>query len=240
MGGKGLRVARLLLFDIDMTLLWSGGAGTRAMALAFRDLFEIEDGFKAVEFSGRTDCYILAEALRQRGIGGDYAQHEARFLKSYYAYLPQALREGQGRLMPGFPMLLEDLSRRSGVCLGLATGNFSRAARMKLAHYGIDGYFSGGAFGEESEDRTVIVRRAMERLGEGLPAAEAMVIGDTPHDVSSAKACGAVAVGVGTGHNTVDELRRCGAALVFEDFSDWRRAAAMLTGAQTGARPGEA
>jgi len=223
-------VARLLLFDVDNTLLWSGGAGGRAMGLAFRDLFGIEDGFKGVEFSGRTDCYILAEALRQHGIGGDYAQHEARFLERYCAYLPQTLRELQGRLMPGFPMLLDALGRRPGVRLGLATGNFSQGAQLKLARYGIDGYFSGGAFGEESEDRAVIVRRALERLGEGLPAAEAMVIGDTPHDISSAKACGAVPVGVATGHNTVDELRRCGAALVFEDFSDWRRAAAMLAG----------
>ena len=231
---------RLLLFDVDNTLLWSGGAGSRAMGLAFHDLFGIDDGFKRVEFSGRTDRYILAEALRQHGVGGDYAQHEARFRERYYAYLPQTLREGQGKLMPGFPMLLEDLSRRPGVRLGLATGNFSRGAQLKLARYGIDGYFSDGAFGEESEDRSVVVRRALERLGEGLSPAEVMVIGDTPHDVSSAKACDVVAVGVATGRNTVDELRGCGADLVFEDFSDWRRAAATLTGAQTGARPGEA
>ena len=221
---------RLLLFDVDNTLLWSGGAGSRAMGLAFHDLFGIDDGFKRVEFSGRTDRYILAEALRQHGVGGDYAQHEAAFRERYYAYLPQTLREGQGKLMPGFPMLLEDLSRRPGVRLGLATGNFSRGAQLKLARYGIDGYFSDGAFGEESEDRSVVVRRALERLGEGLSPAEVMVIGDTPHDVSSAKACDVVAVGVATGRNTVDELRGCGADLVFEDFSDWRRAAATLTG----------
>jgi phosphoglycolate phosphatase-like HAD superfamily hydrolase len=223
-------VPRLLLFDVDNTLLWSGGAGAVAMGLAFRDLFGIDDGFKGVEFSGRTDCYILAEALRQHGIGGDYNQHHSDFRERYYGYLPQALRERQGRLMLGFPMLLEELSRHPDVRLGLATGNFSRSAQLKLAHYGIDGYFSGGAFGEESEDRSVIVRRALERLGEGLSPGEVMVIGDTPHDVSSAKACDAVAVGVATGRNTVDELRRCGADLVFEDFSDWRRAAATLAG----------
>ncbi len=221
---------RLLLFDVDNTLLWSGGAGSRAMGLAFRDLFGIEDGFKGGGFSGRTDCYILAEALRQHGIGGDYAQNEAAFQQRYYAHLPQALRERQGKLMPGFPMLLEELSRRPGVRLGLATGNFSRAARLKLAHFDIDRYFSDGAFGEESEDRSVVVGRALERLGDGLSPREAGVIGDTPYDVSSAKACGAVAVGVATGRNTVDELRGCGADLVFEDFSDWRRAAATLTG----------
>lgn len=221
---------RLLLFDVDNTLLWSGGAGSLAMGLAFHDLFGIDDGFKGVEFSGRTDRYILAEALRQHGIDGDYTEHQARFTERYFAYLPQALRERQGKLMPGFPMLLEELSRRPGVRLGLATGNFSQAARLKLAHFGIDRYLSDGGFGEESEERPAVVRRALERLGDGLSPREAMVIGDTPHDVSSAKACGAVAVGVATGRDSVDELRRCGADLVFEDFSDWRRAAATLTG----------
>jgi len=223
-------VSRLLLFDVDNTLLWSGGAGGLAMGLAFRDLFGIDDGFKGVEFSGRTDCYILAEALRQHGIDQDCDQHKASFIDRYCAHLPKALRERQGKLMPGFPTLLDDLSRRAGVRLGLATGNFSRSAQLKLAHFGIDRYFDGGAFGEESEDRSVIVRRALEVLGEGLSPADAMVIGDTPHDVSSAKACGAVAVAVATGRNTVDELRRCGADLVFEDFSDWRRAASTLAG----------
>ena len=222
-------MTRLLLFDVDNTLLWSGGAGSMAMGLAFHDLFGVQDGFKRVEFSGRTDRYILSEALRLHGIDGDYEAHQARFLERYYTHLPQALHERQGRLMPGFPALLDGLAGRPEVRLGLATGNFSRAAQLKLAHYGIDGYFSGGGFGEESEDRAVIVRRAIERLGEGLPSAEAVVIGDTPHDISSAKANGAMAVGVATGSNPVDDLRELGADLVFEDFADWREAAARLT-----------
>ncbi len=132
--------------------------------------------------------------------------------------------------MPGFPALLDVLSGQPGVRIGLVTGNYSRAAQLKLAHYGIDGYFSGGGFGEESEDRAVIVRRAVERLGKGLPRAEAVVIGDTPHDISSAKANGAIAVGVATGTNSVEELRESGADVVFEDFSDWQSAAATLIG----------
>ena len=221
---------RLLLFDVDNTLLWSGGAGGRAMGRAFHDLFGIEDGFRDVEFSGRTDRWILASALRGHGIDGDYDAHEARFLERYYTHLPLTLHEMPGKLMPGFPELLEALSGQREVRLGLATGNFSRAARLKLAHYGIDRYFDGGGFGEASEDRTEVVRLAVERLGAGLPDAEAAVIGDTPHDVSSAKANGAIAVAVATGSHTTDELREAGADLVFEDFSDWRRAAASLTG----------
>ncbi len=223
-------MSRLLLFDVDNTLLWSGGAGGKAMGLAFRDLFGIDDAFGRVEFSGRTDRYIVATALRQHGIDGNFDEHQARFLERYYTHLPQTLRERQGKLMPGFPALLDGLSGRPDIRLGLATGNFSRAAQLKLAHYGIDGYFSGGGFGEESEDRAVIVRRAVERLGEGLPSAEAVVIGDTPHDISSAKANGAVAVGVATGGHSVEQLKESGADFVFQDFSDWRSAVATLTG----------
>jgi len=233
-------VARLVLFDVDNTLLWSGGAGSLAMGRAFRDLFGIEDGFKAIEFSGRTDRYILAEALRRAGINGVYERHQERFLERYYSHLPQTLAEMQGRLMPGFPELLEALAAEPEVRLGLATGNFSRAAGFKLAHYGIDRYFGGGGFGEESEDRSVIVRNAVERLGAGLPGAEAVVIGDTPHDVSSARANGALAVAVATGGHSAEQLRDSGADLVFDDFSDWRGAASTLAGSPMGARPGAA
>ncbi len=223
-------MTRILLFDVDNTLLWSGGAGGKAMGLAFRDLFDIDDAFGRVEFSGRTDRYILATALRQHGIDGDFDEHQVRFLERYYTHLPQTLREREGKLMPGFPALLDDLSGRPDIRLGLATGNFSHAAQLKLAHYGIDGYFSGGGFGEESEDRAVIVHRAIQRLGEGLPSAETVVIGDTPHDVSSAKASGAVAVGVATGGHSGEQLKESGADLVFQDFSDWRSAVVTLTG----------
>jgi phosphoglycolate phosphatase-like HAD superfamily hydrolase len=224
-------VPRLLLFDVDNTLLWSGGAGSRAMAFAFGELFGVEDGFRDIEFSGRTDRWILASALRHHGVDGDYASHEAMFLERYYAHLPQTLNDLPGKLMPGFPELLEALAGSPDVRLGLATGNFSGGARLKLAHYGIDTYFAGGGFGEESEDRTEVVRVAVERLGEGLPGAEAVVVGDTPHDISAALANGALAVGVATGSHAADQLRESGADLVFEDFSDWRQAAASLTGA---------
>src|SRR3989304_4841406 len=102
-GGEGPRVSRLVLFDIDNTLLWSGGAGGLAMSRAFHDLFGIEDGFKAIEFSGRTDRYILAEGLRQHGINGDYADRQDRFLGRYGNHLPQTLSEAPGGLMPRVP-----------------------------------------------------------------------------------------------------------------------------------------
>ena len=221
-------MTRALLFDIDNTLLWSGGAGSLAMNAAFRDLFGIDNGFARVEFSGRTDRYIFAEALRQHAIEGDFEVYLAEFSRRYFSLLPEALRQKQGRLMPGFPQLLEALSGRSDVRLGLATGNFSEGARLKLAYYGLDSFFSGGAFGEESEDRNDVVLLAVQRLADGARPEEILVIGDTPHDVTSALANGVVAVAVATGRHSADELRRCGAQIVFEDFSDWQRAAAKL------------
>lgn len=226
---------RLLLFDVDNTLLSSGGAGGLSMGLAFQDLFGVRDGFKRVEFSGRTDRYILAEAMRQHGVDGAYEDVESRFLERYFGYLPEKLHERNGSLMPGFPELLEALSAEPQLRLGLATGNFSGSTRIKLEHFGIDRYFEGGGFGEESEDRSVVVATAIRRLGDGLEPADVFVIGDTPHDVSAARANRATSVGVATGSNPVRDLRDAGADIVFEDFSDWRDSARRLS-AQTGAR----
>lgn len=224
-------VTRVLLFDIDNTLLWSGGAGTQAMNRAFYDMFGIEDGFARVEFSGRTDRYIFAEALRQHGIRGDEPALLREFRERYCALLPQALREKQGRLMPGFPHLLEALAARPGVRLGLATGNFRESAYLKLRHYGLDRFFPDGAFGEESENRDDIVRLALARLADGASPSDVLVIGDTPHDVASALANGVVAVAVATGRHSLEELRQAGAHILFPDFSDWQEAARTLLGA---------
>jgi phosphoglycolate phosphatase-like HAD superfamily hydrolase len=221
---------RLLLFDIDNTLLYTGGAGSVAMTLAFQEMFGIKDGFAQVEFSGRTDLYILSEGLRHHGITGGVEQNLEPFLERYYTHLARTLPERNGHLMPGFPALLEVLSQRDGVRIGLATGNFSRAAWMKLEHYSIREYFlDDGAFGEESLDRGEMVRLGLERFG-GVAPHGTLIIGDTPHDVSAALDNGLVAVGVATGNYTVDQLHESGAHLAFNDFADWQTAAAALAG----------
>ena len=112
--------------------------------------------------------------------------------------------------------------------MGLATGNFSEAAWMKLEHYGIRQYFEFGAFGEESLDRAEMLRVGIRRFASGLTPTDVLVVGDTPHDISAALDNGLVAVGVATGSYTVDQLRESGAQLVFQDFSDWQGAAAKL------------
>ena len=223
-------MTRLLLFDIDNTLLYTGGAGVAAMNLAFQEMFGVTDGFAKANVSGRTDLYILSEGLRQHGINEGHDAHLDEFLQRYSSHLRHTLGEREGHLMPGFPHLLDVLSQREGVRVGLATGNFSEAAWMKLEHYGIRDYFFDGAFGEESLDRAKMLRAGLRRFAGDVAPRDVVIVGDTPHDVSSALANGFVAVGVATGSYTIDQLRDSGADLVFQNFTDWQSAAAKLAG----------
>ena len=218
---------RVLLFDIDNTLLYSGGAGGYAMSLAFHEMFGVEDGFGKIEFSGRTDRYIFATALANCGVDTGPEPHIEAFVGRYAELLPNALKERDGSLMPGFPELLAAL-RDGGASLGLATGNFSRSARIKLEYFGLDGYFSGGGFGEESLERADVVAAAIERVADGAIREDILVIGDTPHDITSAVDNNLIAIGVATGNYTADDLKAAGAHTVFPDFSDWQAAARTL------------
>ncbi|MGB2694086.1 MAG: HAD hydrolase-like protein [Dehalococcoidia bacterium] len=214
-----------ILFDIDQTLLYSGGAGSRAMRQAFAQLYGIEDGFKRVEFSGRTDWSILRNAMQQHGLldghdEGHFRQEMARFQERYYELLPVALRQAEGgHAMPGVSELLDALSEHSEARLGLATGNFRRAASLKLSHFALDRHLTEGGFGDDAEDRGALVGKAIERVS-GSDAGTVWVIGDTPLDVQAAQANNARALGVATGPCTVAELLAVGASAALEDLSD--------------------
>lgn len=220
-------MARVILFDIDNTLLYSGGAGGFAMNLAFNQLYGVPDGFARVEFSGRSDLYILQQGLLDHGIEGGVEKHLAEFTDAYYKLLPDALRQRDGYLMPGFPELLAAL-KSAGVRLGLATGNFATSAGIKLQHFAVAGYFEGGGFGDVSVDRKDIVASAMRAVANGSQPGDVIVVGDTPHDITSATANGATGVGVATGKYTLEELQASGAARVYTDFADWQTAAQEL------------
>ena len=222
-------MARVILFDIDNTLLYSGGAGGYAMRLAFADMFGVTDGFAGIEFSGRTDRFILQEGLAAAGIEGGPETHLDEFTRRYNELLPKSMAEREGYLMPGFPELLAELAS-AGARLGLATGNFSEAARIKLTHFGIADYFQGGGFGEESIDRAHVVAAAIRAVASGSSPSDIFVVGDTPHDVSSGLENDAVAIGVATGKYTTEELSDAGAHLVFQDFADWQSASQQLLG----------
>jgi len=212
---------RLYLFDIDGTLISTGGAGSGAMRAAFSALWGVADGFAAVEFSGRSDRAILRDALVAAGPGdGAFADHLRRFKRAYFRRLPGSLAAHAGTVLPGVVPFLDALSADADATLCLGTGNFRASAAMKLRHFGIDGYFgAGGGFGDRAEDRARLV-------AEGIAAANrrfgrhtrTFVIGDTPHDVRAARANGAVAVGVSTGTATAAELAAAGADLVLADL----------------------
>ena len=218
---------RTILFDIDNTLLNSGGAGGRAMSRAFAELFGIEDAFGKIEFSGRTDFFLLQSALEDGEIDGGPQEHMRAFVSAYIRLLPESLVERNGHVMPGFPQLLNELSE-AGAQLGLATGNFSDGARLKLEFYKLAGHFAGGGFGEVSRERSEVVAAAIREVAGGAAPEAVMVIGDTPHDITAALANGAIGVGVATGNYSVEELRKSGAHITFEDFSDHVSAAEQL------------
>jgi phosphoglycolate phosphatase len=228
-------LARLFLFDIDNTLLNSGGAGARAMTLAFEELFGVADAFAGIEYTGRSDIAIFRDAALAHGldVDGRFPELLARFRDAYFRVLPQTLRQTTGRVMPGMPEVLTALQATPGAQVGLATGNFSLSARLKLEYYGLDRFFQTGGFGEDSDERPEIVARAIDRLtalaGDPGPH-HTFVIGDTPLDVAAALANGVVPVGVATGTFSLQALKDAGAALAFPDFSPWQDVVAALLG----------
>lgn len=215
---------KLLLFDIDGTLVLTGRAGLRAMVRAFREQFGHDDPFAGVAMAGRTDTFLLSEALGGLGLADDEATH-ARFREIYLRLLAEEIEQpGTGRkgVMPGVRPLLDALAARNGFQLALLTGNYREAARIKLTYFGLWDFFSWGVFGDESPDRNMLAKLAHERAAAQIPisAADIVVVGDTPFDIECAQAIGARAIGVGTGGHSAAELRSVGADAVFDDLSD--------------------
>lgn len=224
----------LVLFDIDGTLLLSGGAGVRAMTRAFASAFGVPDAFEGIAVAGHTDSFLLSQALARTKLADTPAVHE-RFRAVYLPLLVEEIaRPGSGRrgVMPGVTALLTALAADRSFHPALLTGNYEEAARIKLSHFGLAGYFGWGAFGEESPDRNELGRRALARARERLVPAEAcaraVVVGDTPHDVACARAAGARAIAVATGSYSRPELDAAGADEVVADLSDTRRVLALL------------
>lgn len=217
---------KLVLFDIDGTLVLTGGAGLRAMNRALEDTFGYVNGLEGIPVAGRTDWAILADAVRRLGHALDGAML-ADLQHRYVTNLAEEIQHpGHGRkgVMPGIREILDRLERRDDLLVGLLTGNFEDGARVKLGYFDLWRYFRCGAYGGDAADRNALVPVARERARAcGLPEigdADVLVVGDTPHDVKCAHAAGATAVAVATGSSTVEELRATGAEHVFEDLAD--------------------
>ena len=216
----------VLLFDIDGTLVTTGGAGRRALERVFELLYQRDDACRHFKFDGMTDRAIVRGGLR--GIGRPDTEAEIDFvLQSYIPLLEEEvlrIEDGRYRLHRGMREMLDAAAAVPHVAIGLGTGNIREGARVKLERVGIYERFSFGGFGSDHEDRTELIRigarRGAERLGVGVGECRVVVIGDTPKDVAAAAAIGAEAVGVGTGNFRPDALVACGAHCAFEDLSD--------------------
>jgi phosphoglycolate phosphatase len=215
----------IILFDIDGTLVLTGGAGGRAMSRAFEELFGMPDAFNGIPMPGRTDAWILADAMTAHGISAG-ASHLERFRDVYLLHLARELERPGPRkgIMPGIPALLDALACRDDVYLALLTGNYEEAARIKLEHFDLWRYFRCGAFGDDAPDRNGLLPRALARIdacgGPVVPASQVIVIGDTPLDVACASAGGARSIAVATGGHDVAALEAAGADVVFETLGD--------------------
>jgi phosphoglycolate phosphatase-like HAD superfamily hydrolase len=216
-------VTKIILFDIDGTLVLTGGAGLRAMSRAFEELFTVSDAFQGIPMFGRTDAGILFDAAATHGIS---TPELARFRGVYLAHLATEVGKPGPRkgIMPGVRPLLDSLANRSDVYLALLTGNYEEAARVKLEYFDLWRYFRCGAFGDEATDRNILLPKALDRVrecgGPDVGPADVVVVGDTPLDVACAAAAGARSIAVATGSYDVDALRAAGADVVLTDLSD--------------------
>jgi len=220
---------KLLLFDVDGTLVLTGGAGIRAMNLAFAELFGVEGGLADVEVAGRIDTAILRAALAKHDIVCEaFPDMVEEFREVYCRYLARTLVEARdGRVLPGVRELLTALRSKPDVRLSLATGNFRRGAELKLSYYGLWQYFDDGVFGEACEDRAELIGVAKRNL---LPdeGGAVYVVGDTVHDIEAARTNDAIAVAVASGFTSEEILRAAAPDFLFPDFSDWQGVLAKL------------
>jgi phosphoglycolate phosphatase-like HAD superfamily hydrolase len=213
----------LLLFDIDGTLITSGGAGENALKIGFQKEFGLAEDLSSIAIAGRTDSGIAREVLQKHGIEVSPANIE-RFFSCYLAELAVQLPLRPGRVLPGIFELLGVLRDRAHISLGLLTGNLERGAQLKLEHYGLGGIFPFGAFADDHHDRNalgpVALTRAATFHGSPFTPAQVWIIGDTEHDIGCARAFGARAMGVATGSFSLDFLTQHRPDALFADLSD--------------------
>lgn len=226
-------MTRLLLFDIDGTLVLTGGAGGRAMLRAFTDLFGFSDGLGSIAMAGRTDAWIVAQMAAAHGMTVGDAEVRA-FHEIYLRYLTQEIQEPGPRkgVLPGVRPLLDRLSVRDDVFLALLTGNYRRGAEIKLTYFDLWRYFETGAFGDSARDRNGLLWAALDNVaaagGPHVKPSEVVVIGDTPLDIAVAVAGGARSLGVATGSYDVDTLLESGADAAVPDLGDLEAVMAAL------------
>jgi phosphoglycolate phosphatase-like HAD superfamily hydrolase len=224
---------KLLLFDIDGTLLLTGRAGEHALRVAFKERFGVDDDLSSISFAGSTDGAIARQMFAAHDISPT-PENIADLFDGYVHHLALELPRREGRVLPGIVELLDALHGREDCVLGLLTGNIEKGAELKLSHYGVWDFFEFGAFADDHVDRNklgpVAHSRAVEKHGISFEAEDVFVLGDTPRDIDCARAAGFVAVAIATGSCGQDELAAHQPDFLFEDLSDTRGVLAALLG----------
>src|SRR5881409_257637 len=214
---------RLLLFDIDGTLIHSGGAGVHALKSAFKERFGVADDLHDIEIAGMTDSGIVISILNKHKIPATN-ENVSAFLDSYVHFLSLELPLREGKLLPGVLELLGKLKSRPHLVLALLTGNVSRGAQLKLSHYGVWHFFEFGAFADDHHNRNELGAfaraRAKEKHGCEFSADEIDIIGDTPRDIACGKALGARTIAVATGTWSREKLAEHHPDILIDDLSD--------------------
>lgn len=226
----------VLLFDIDGTLVTTGGAGRRSLERVFELQFGRPDVFKNFRFDGMTDRAIVRAGLQAVG-HHDSPEEIDQLLTAYVKVLEEEVAKAEAaryRIHRGMIEALDAAASSREVAIGLGTGNIKEGARVKLERVGVYDRFDFGGFGCDDEDRPTLIRigaqRGAEKLGVPLSECRVVVIGDTPKDVTAAAAMGAECIGVGTGAFKPAELKQVGAKWAFEDLSDPAAVRALLEG----------
>jgi phosphoglycolate phosphatase len=231
-------VSHFLFWDIDGTLLSTARAGVFALEQAHTDVLGTEPDFSKLNTAGLTDHLIAEMILRESGREVT-PEAASDILRAYERALPERLHWRKGQVLEGVFEILDDVAQRPGVHSLLLTGNTPTGAQTKLEHYDLARYFEDGAFCADGDDRMTIARRAWElaaaRAGDDLDPDRVFVIGDTPHDVSSAKAIGARSVAVATGGATLSDLEACEPWLLLETLPEPAEFASLLGLPETGA-----
>jgi phosphoglycolate phosphatase-like HAD superfamily hydrolase len=213
-----------ILFDIDGTLLVTGGAGAVAWQRAFRELHGIDADIDEHTHAGMTDPEIAAIVFREVIGREGSAAERAEAIAGYLSHLQKAVEESEGyRVMPGIEELLPRLAGE-GILLGIVTGNIEAAAQIKLARGDLHRFFAFGGYGSDSSDRTELTKKAVERggqvAGKPLDPAATIAVGDTPRDVKAGHGAGIHVVGVATGKYPVAELEAAGADWAIENVTE--------------------
>jgi phosphoglycolate phosphatase len=225
----------IVLFDIDGTLICTGGAGRVAFAHTFHELFGVDEIAANVGFAGRSDRAIAFELMEVHGIEPSL-ENWHRFTAAFLPHLERVLPLSKGNILPGVTELLDQLALVDHAAIGLLTGNIALGAKAKLTHFQLLDRFRFGGYGDDWTDRSDIAVAALKAAraslnGSTSSGSKVIVIGDTPADITCARAIDAYAVAVATGGATIDELRRAEPDLLVRDLTDTHELLRQIDGA---------